>query len=106
LIDGFITCLFIYTPTAPEVLCTTEDSIGVSYHLAESDVQHDEAMQPISAHCVNGYIEVNRKHYVTSVNVYAMCLQVDGSPSDSQPCECCAGEIVGFGQPDVENPDG
>jgi hypothetical protein len=100
-----------YTPPAPRVLCTTEDSIGVNYHFnraeAESYSRHDQAMQLISEHCVRGYIEVNRTDSSTSVNVYAMCLQVDGSPSDSQPCEYdIADENVGFGKTDPAIPDG
>ena len=68
------------------VLCTTEDSIGVKYHTAEPNVQHDEAMQFIAEHCVNGYVETKRVEYADSRIVYATCLRADGSPAVSQPC--------------------
>ena len=80
------------------VLCTTEDSIGVKYHTAEPNVQHDEAMQLITEHCVNGYVETKRVEYADSRTVYATCLRADGSPAVSQPCEFDADEQVGFGE--------
>ena len=80
------------------VLCTTEDSIGVKYHTAEPNVQHDEAMQLITEHCVGGYVETKRVEYADSCTVYATCLQADGSPAVSQPCEFDADEQVGFGE--------
>ena len=78
------------------VLCTTEDSIGVKYHTVEPNVQHDEAMQVIAEHCVNGYVETKRVEYADSLTVYATCLRADGSPAVSQPCESDADEKVGF----------
>jgi len=81
------------------VLCTTEDSIGVKYHTAEPNVQHDEAMQVITEHCVNGWVETKRVEYVDSRDVYATCLRADGSPAISQPCEFVdADEQVGFSE--------
>lgn len=80
------------------VLCTTEDSIGVKYHTAEPNVQHDEAMQLITEHCVGGYVETKRVEYADSRTVYATCLRADGSPAVSQPCEFDADEQVGFGE--------
>lgn len=80
------------------VLCTTEDSIGVKYHTAEPNVQHDEAMQVIAEHCVNGYVETRRVEYADSRAVYATCLRADGSPNVSQPCEFDAEELVGFSE--------
>jgi hypothetical protein len=88
------------------VLCTTEDSIGVKYHTAEPNVQHDEAMQLITEHCVGGYVETKRVEYVGSRTVYATCLQADGSLAVTQPCEFDADEQVGFGESDVSIPDG
>ena len=76
------------------VLCTTEDSIGVKYHT----VQHDEAMQVITEHCGGGYVETKRVEYADSRIVYASCLQADGSPAVSQPCEFVSDEQVGFGE--------
>ena len=76
------------------VLCTTEDSIGVKYHT----VQHVEAMQVITEHCGGGYVETKRVEYADSRIVYASCLQADGSPAVSQPCEFVADEQVGFGE--------
>ena len=81
-----------------KVLCTTEDSIGVKYHTAEPNVQHDEAMQLITEHCVGGYVETKREEYAGYRTVYATCLQADGSPTVSQPCEFDADEPVGFGE--------
>ena len=80
----------------PGVLCTTKDSIGVKYHTAEPNVQHDEAMQFIREHCVGGFVETKRVEYADSRIVYASCLQADGSPAVSQPCESDADEQVGF----------
>jgi hypothetical protein len=84
------------------VLCTTKDSIGVKYKTAEPNVQHDEAMQVITEHCVNGYVETKRVEYADSRIVYATCLRADGSPAVSQPCvdsdEQDADEQVGFGE--------
>ena len=77
------------------VLCTTEDSIGVKY---QPNVQHDEAMQVITEHCAGGYVETKRVEYADSRIVYASCLQADGSPAVSQPCEFVADEQVGFGE--------
>ena len=80
------------------VLCTTEDSIGVKYHTVGPNVQHDEAMQVITEHCGGGYVETKRVEYADSRIVYASCLQADGSPAVSQPCEFVADEQVGFGE--------
>ena len=83
----------------PKVLCTTEDSIGVKYHTAEPNVQHDEAMQLITEHCVGGYVETKRVEYADSRTVYATCLRADGSPAVSQPCEYVGDdEQVGFSE--------
>ena len=99
----------------PRVLCTTEDSIGVSYSTLWSDARHDEAAQLISNHCGGGYIETDRADFAGSHVIYATCLQADGSPAVSQPCEHVvdsqpieddADEHVGFGQEDVTIPDG
>ena len=91
-----------YTPPSPEVLCTTEDSIGVSYHWLESNIQHDEAMLLITEHCVGGYVETKRVDDFMLRTVYATCLQADGSPAVSQPCEYKAEEVIGFGQSGTE----
>ena len=86
------------------VLCTTEDSIGVKYHTAEPNDQHDEVMQLITEHCGGGYVETKRVEYADSRTVYATCLRADGSPAVSQPCEFDADgefdadEQVGFGE--------
>lgn len=98
--------LATHVVTPPGVLCTTEDSIGVTYLTDEPNVQHDEAMQLISAHCISGYIETRRVDYPGSRTVYATCLQADGSPAVSEPCAYDAHEVVGFGQSDVTIPDG
>ena len=92
--------------TAPGVLCTSEASIGVTYHTEEPNDQYDEAMQLIRQHCIGGYIETKRVDYPGSRTVYATCLQADGSPAVSEPCEYDADEHVGFGQMDVTIPDG
>ena len=85
----------------PKVLCTTEDSIGVKY---QPNDQNDEAMQLITEHCVGGYVETKRVEYAVSRSVYATCLQADGSPAVSQPCEFDADEQVGFSE-EVLTPD-
>ena len=98
--------LATHAVTPPAVLCTSEDSIGVTYHTEEPNNQHDEAMQLIRQHCSGGYIETKHVRYPGSRTVYATCLQVDGSPAVSEPCEHDAYEVVGFGQTDVTIPDG
>ena len=52
--------LATYAVTAPGVLCTSEDSIGVTYHTEGPNDQHDEAMHLIRQHCIGGYIETRR----------------------------------------------
>jgi hypothetical protein len=98
--------LTTHVVTSPGVLCSTEDSIGVTYLIEEPNDQHAEAMQLISAHCINGYIETKRVDYAGSRHVYATCLQADGSPAVSEPCEYASEEDIGFGQSDVTRPDG
>jgi len=93
-------------PPPPKILCTTENSIAVSYYRLGPDAQHDEAMQLISEHCDGGYIETKRLDNISWRTVYAMCLQTDDSPADSQPCEYDADEHVGFGEKDIATPDG
>jgi len=91
---------------SPGVLCTTEDSIGVTYLTEYPNDQHVDAVQLISAHCIHGYIETRRVDYAGSRRVHATCLQADGSPAVSEPCEFTADEDVGFGQSDVTVPHG
>lgn len=98
--------LATHAVTAPGILCTGEDSIGVTYHTEEPNNQHDEAMQLIRQHCVDGYIESRRVNYYGSRTVYATCLRADGSPAVTKPCEYGADQVVGFGQADVTVPDG
>ena len=100
--------LATHTLTAPGVLCSSEDSIGVTYHTEEPNDQRDEAVQLIRQHCPGGYIETKRVRYPGSrtITVYATCLQADGSPAVTEPCEYDAYEVVGFGQTDITTPDG
>ena len=100
--------LATHVVTAPGVLCTSEDSIGVTYHTEEPNDQHDEAMQLIRQHCSGGYIVTKRVRYPGSPSrtVYATCLQADGSPAVTEPCDYDPHEVVGFGQSDVTIPDG
>jgi hypothetical protein len=80
------------------VLCTTKDSSGVKYHTATND-QHDAAMQAITEHCVDGWVESKRVEYASSRIVYASCLHPDGSLAISQPCEYVGDdEQVGFSE--------
>lgn len=98
--------LATHVVTAPGVICTSEDSIGVTYHTEEPNDQRDEAMQLIRQHCMGGYIETKGVDYHGSRTVYATCLQVDGSPGTTAPCEYNADDVVGFGQTDVTMADG
>lgn len=98
--------LATHVVTAPGVLCTSEDSIGVTYHTEEPHDQRAEALQLIRQHCKGGYIETRRVDYYGSRTVYATCLQADGSPATTAPCEYNAEDVVGFGQADVTLPDG
>ena len=87
---------------SPQILCTTEDSIGVSYHRDAWNSQHNGAMQLITEHCVGEYVETKRVDSFMGRAVYATCLQADGSPAVSQPCEYNAEEVIGFGQSGTE----
>jgi hypothetical protein len=86
---------FAWLHMPPQILCVAEDSIGVAYHTT----RYDEAMQAITEHCVDGWVEtklVTQRYYRT---IYAACLQADGSPAVSQPCEYVGDdEQVGFGE--------
>jgi hypothetical protein len=99
------------TTSSPKVLCAIEDSIGVGYYFeVNSDneaSQHNEPLQLISEHCTGEYIEAKRVNLGGIWRgIYAICLQADGSPSVSQPCEYdTTDENVGFGQTDVTIPD-
>jgi hypothetical protein len=96
----------------PRFHCTTEDSIDVAYYTAEPNDQHDEAMQLISEHCVEGCIEIKPANqdeancWKDRCIVYAKCLKADGSPADSQPCKYNSDGEAGFGQSDVTIPEG
>jgi hypothetical protein len=100
------------TTSSPKVLCADKDSIGVGYYFGvNSDneaSQLNESLQLISEHCAGEYIEAKRENRGgNSHRIYAICLQADGSPSISQPCEYDpADENVGFGNTDPTISDG
>lgn len=98
--------LATHAVTSPVILCTSEDSIGVTYHTEEPNDQHEEAMQLIRQQCSGGYIETRRVRYYGSRTVFATCLRADGSPATATPCDYDADDVVGFGQSDVTVPDG
>ena len=77
-------------PQPTKILCTAEDSIGLRYYNMEGYTQHDEAMQIISEHCVDGHIETYRKDSISLSTVYATCLQPDGSLPVIQSCKYVA----------------
>jgi hypothetical protein len=56
-------------------------------------------MQAITEHCDDGWVEtklVTQRYYRI---IYAACLQADGSPAVSQPCEYIGDdEQVGFSE--------
>ena len=91
-----------------KILCTAEDSIGLRYANTGDDTQHEEAMQLISEHCINGNIETYRKDTTSLSFVFAACLQADGYPPVLQTCKYVAPEPnpTGFGQEDITIPDG
>jgi len=79
----------------PKILCAAEDSIGVKYHTT----RYDEAMQAITEHCVDGWVETKLVASGHTRIVYATCLQAEGSPAVSQPCEYVDDdEKVGFSE--------
>ena len=85
----------VWLHSPPQILCAAEDSIGVRYHT----VRYDEAMQAITEHCVDGWVETKLVAYASTRIVYATCLQADGSPTVSQPCEYVGDdEQVGFSE--------
>jgi len=83
----------------PQVLCTAEDSIGVRYKSVNNN-QRDEAMQLISEHCVDGYIETFRNDSNFVSYIFASCLQADGSPPVLQSCTYVESDIspTGFAE--------
>jgi TctA family transporter len=74
-----------YIQSLSGVLCTAEDSIGVKYRTAPNN-QRVGAMQAITEHCVDGWVETRRVVHADSLIVYASCLQSDGSPAVSPKC--------------------
>jgi len=74
-----------YIQSLSGVLCTAEDSIGVKYRTAPNN-HRVGAMQAITEHCVDGWVETKRVVYTDSIIVYASCLQSDGSMAVSQKC--------------------
>ena len=85
----------VWLHSPPQILCAAEDNIGVRYHTT----RYDEAMQAITEHCVDGWVETKLVAYDHSRIVYATCLQPDGSPAVSQPCEFVGDdEQVGFSE--------
>ena len=91
-----------------KIHCTAEDSIGLRYANVGDDTQHEEAMQLISEHCVDGNIETYRNDTASLSFVFAACLQADGNPPVSQTCKYVGPEPnpTGFGQEEVTIPDG
>ena len=91
-----------------KIHCTAEDSIGLRYANVGDDTQHEEAMQLISEHCVDGNIETYRNDTASISWVFAACLQADGNPPVSQTCKYVGPEPnpTGFGQEDITIPDG
>jgi len=90
------------SPAPLKILCTAEDSIGLSYRRAEPNSQHDEAMQIVADHCGGEYVETKRVDTASYSTVYSMCIRADGSPPVSQSCKYVPPEPdpVGFGQED------
>ena len=94
---------FAWLHMPPQILCAAEDSIGVAYHTT----RYDEAMQAITEHCVDGWVEtklVTQRYYRI---IYAACLQADGLPAVSPSCKYVAPEQnpVGFGHEDWDSID-
>lgn len=99
------------TMSPPKILCANEASIGVGYYFEvytdNEVIQRNESMRLISEHCSRKFIESKRVSLEGNWHgIFAICLQADGSPSASQPCEYDPAETVGFGQSDVTIPDG
>jgi hypothetical protein len=95
--------------TPPRIDCTAEDSIGLTYYgrpgrvtsgPKQRDTQYAEALRLISEHCDGRYIETHRGGFDFSSNVWAVCLQEDGSSPVSPSCMYVAPDIVGFDQED------
>ena len=93
----------------PKIDCSAEDSIGITFYgrsgrvtsgLKQRDSQYAEALRLISEHCDGRYIETHREGFDFSSNVWAVCLQEDGSSPVSPSCKYVAPDIFGFDQED------
>jgi hypothetical protein len=92
----------------PQVACTSEDSIAVSYRREDWDLQSGAVLHELTAHCSAGYTETERTETTAWTTIHAVCLHPDGTPSDAPPCVpdpmgLEAAEPAGFGEAQLPN---
>ena len=94
-----------HDPKPPELLCTSDDSIGVKYYYEGSEFATEKAKRLIFEHCGGQYEVTHHVKFMTSGEMFATCLQVDRSQPTSPSCKYIAPEpgLVGFGNTDPAN---
>ena len=94
-----------HEPKPADVLCSSDDSIELKYYVKGSDFAKEKASRLIYEHCGSGYEVIHHVKFVTSGEIFAACLQDDGSLPSSFSCEYVAPEPapVGFGNTDPAN---
>ena len=92
-------------PIPPDVLCSSHDSIEIRYYVRGSDFAKERATKLIFEHCGGDYEVIHHVNFITSGEIFAACLQADGSLPSSFSCEYVAPEPapVGFGNTDPAN---
>ena len=63
----------------PEVLTSNEDMIVIKYRSVGPNVEHERALQLISDHCNDSYIETSRKELSGWITIEADCSHGDDS---------------------------
>lgn len=94
-----------HEPRPADVLCSSDDSIEVKYYVKGSDFAKERATRLIFEHCGGDYEVIHHVKFMTSGEIFAACLQADGSLPSSLSCEHAAPEPapVGFGNTDPAN---
>jgi hypothetical protein len=92
-------------PIPSDVLCSSDDSIEIKYYVRGSDFAKERATKLIFEHCGGDYEVIHHVNFISSGEIFAACLQDDGSLPSSFSCEYVAPESapVGFGNTDPAN---
>lgn len=94
-----------HEPKPADVLCSSDDSIEIKYYVKGSDFAKDKATRLIFEHCGGDYEVIHHVKYLTSGEIFAACLQDDGSLPSPFSCKYVGPEPapVGFGNTDPAN---